>query len=265
MCELFAMASRHPTRVTFSFSTFMSRGGGDAPHGDGWGVAFHHGADARVVREVRPAHDSPQARLLERDGDAAAIVVSHVRLATHGDVCLANTQPFQRELAGRRHLFAHNGHVPTVADDARFSFERFRAIGGTDSERCFCALLERLAPAWQGPTPPSLARRLDVVSALAEAMREHGPANFVYSDGEVLFVHADRRTQPSGAIEPPGLHLLERQCAVDRDALSGIAIDDTQAPEPQQLVLVASRPLSDEPWRPLEQGTVLALRDGAIV
>jgi glutamine amidotransferase len=32
-----------------------------------------------------------------------------------------------------------------------------------------------------------------------------------YADGDALFAHADRRHQSSGAIAPPGLHLLERR------------------------------------------------------
>lgn len=258
------MVSRLPTRVTFSFAAFARRAGVEGPHRDGWGVAFHDGRDAVVLREPSPASESACARFLQEHGPPAPIVFSHIRKATRGDRRLANTQPFCRELGGRRHVFAHNGHVPGVEADERFTFERHRPIGTTDSERCFCTLLERLSPLWMKARdePPPLAARLAIVEELAAAMREHGPANFLYTDGDAVFVHAHRRTQASGAVEPPGLHFLERRCYPDADALDGVAVD-TQGPvEEQVLVLVASRPLSDEAWLPLEEGTVAVLRHG---
>jgi glutamine amidotransferase len=254
--------------VTFSFETFARRGGLEGPHKDGWGVAFHDGRDAVVVREQEPASDSPYARFLRRHGQPSPIVFSHIRRATHGDLRLANTQPFSRELGGRRHVFAHNGHVPDVKGDPRFAFRHYAPIGTTDSERCFCTLLERMRELWmettsaQDASPPPLEDRLAIVEDLAAAMREHGPANFLYTDGDAVFVHAHRRTQDSGAIEPPGLHLLERHCRVDRDALDGVDVGFQGPAQEQCLVLVASRPLSDEAWLPLEEGTVLVLRDG---
>lgn len=264
MCELFAMVSRVPTRVTFSFAAFTRRGGLDGPHRDGWGVGFHDGVDAMVVRETAPACESPHAAFLAERGRPSSIVLSHVRLATHGDRRLANTQPFRRELGGRVHLFAHNGHVPGVQDDPRFAFRRHHPLGTTDSEHVFCSLLERLEALYLDAELVGLAPRLEVVSELAAEMRAHGPANFVYTDGDAVFVHADRRTQASGAVEPPGLFALDRSCAIDRDALDGVTIASTPSDAPpQRLVLVASRPLSDdEAWEPLEQGTVLAIRAG---
>lgn len=263
MCELFAMMSRFPTRVTFSFQAFTRRGGADGPHRDGWGVAFHDGVDALVVRETTPACDSRHAAFLAERGHPAPIAVSHVRLATQGDVRLANTQPFQRELGGRVHLFAHNGHVPGVEQDPRFWFERHQPLGTTDSERVFCALLERLAAVYRDGVLPDIGRRLEVVTELASQMAEHGPANFIYTDGDAVFAHADRRTQDNGAIEPPGLFVLERRCPVDHDALEGVELGSPPDHDGQQLVLVASRPLSDEAWEPLDRGTVLTIREGA--
>ena len=47
------------------------------------------------------------------------------------------------------------------------------------------------------------------------------------------------------------------------------AVDLTQsgvlmAPMAQELVLIASVPLTDEPWEPLEEGLVIALKQGIV-
>ena len=64
-------------------------------------------------------------------------------------------------------------------------------------------------------------------------------------------------------VRPPGLHLLVRssdQQAVDLSE-SGIML----APLAQQMALVASVPLTeDEPWEPMREGEVIALKQGLV-
>lgn len=264
MCELFAMVSRSPARVTFSFEAFARRGGGDAPHRDGWGVAFCHGRDVQLFREAAPAAESPMVRFLRDHPPRSAMVISHVRLATLGTVGLANTQPLSRELGGRAHVFAHNGHLPGIPTDPQFRLGSHRPVGDTDSERAFCALLARLEPLWQGAVDdvPTVAARRDVVATFAHELSPHGPANFVYTDGDALFVHGHRRTQADKTIGPPGLFVTRRTCAMaSPDGGIDVAIADAE----QQVVLVASVPLTKEPWRPLAEGEVLVAQAGALV
>jgi predicted glutamine amidotransferase len=261
MCELFAMASRFPAHVTFSFEAFARRGGLSAPHRDGWGVAFYDGSDVQLVREPRAAADSPTVRFLQAHPLRSSCVISHIRLATHGGTSLSNTQPLVRELAGRRHVFAHNGHVPGVFDDDRFVMGAYRPVGATDSEYAFCALLERLAPLYERDESPSLARRRDVVSGFARDLAPHGPANFLYADGDTLFAHGHRRTQPDKVIRAPGLHVLCRTC--HEPAVNGaVSVEVTSAE--QRVVLFASVPLTDEPWRPLGEGELLTVSGGVL-
>jgi glutamine amidotransferase len=96
-------------------------------------------------------------------------------------------------------------------------------------------------------------------------MRVHGPANFLYSDGEFLYAHGHRRTQSGGHIAPPGLWVLQRRCAVDRDALPQAGISLESGAGPQSLVLIASVPLTGEGWRPLAEGELLVAGAGDIV
>jgi predicted glutamine amidotransferase len=124
------------------------------------------------------------------------------------------------------------------------STARFYPVGETDSEIAACLLLERMATRWNGTTVPSLPARLGIVSEFAAEMRELGPANFLYSDSDVLFAHGHRRTQADGSISPPGLGMLHRRCAVDPDALAAAGVRLTEKENSQVLILFASVPLT---------------------
>lgn len=265
MCELFCLSSRLPTRATFSLQAFAARGGIASHTVDGWGIAFHDGRDVRLYKEPEPAGDSPWLLFIQARRLPARLVISHIRHATRGDLTLANTQPFVRELGGRIHVFAHNGRLDGI--DARFAGadRRFQPIGDTDSEIAFCLLLEAMAPLWRGAVVPPMESRLAVVDAFAAEMRSLGPANFLYSDGEFVFAHGHRRTQSSGAIAPPGLWCLQRDCAVDADALAPAGVSIEPAGAAQELVLLASVPLSGEAWRPLAEGEIVVVANGQVV
>ena len=262
MCELFAMSALFPTTVHLSLEELARHGGGSGPHRDGWGVAFAQEGDAFVVREPGAANESACLAFLQRQEIRSPLVIAHIRRATQGSRLLRNTQPFTRELGGRVHVFAHNGMLPGIEIDARFPSRRFRRIGDTDSEHAFCALLERLAPAWGGAVP-SLESRLVEIVAFAETMRELGPANFLYYDGDALFAHGHRRRSATNEIRPPGLYVLCRSCAGSSDGvpLSGVALEPAAS---QEVALLASVPLSSEAWVPLREGEIVVLRNGQV-
>ncbi len=263
MCELLGMGSLLPTRVSLSLGLLAQRGNASRRLADGWGAGFHDGTDALVVREPRDAASSSLIAPLRLSPPASRFVIAHIRHATQGDVSLRNTQPFQREIGGRAHVFAHNGNLQGARDRFGASLHRFRPIGTTDSEIAFCALLTALAPLWVDSVP-TLEARLAVIAEMAEMLRGLGPANFLYTDGDALFAHADRRTQSDGSIAPPGLTMLHRSCSVDVDALPESGVDMQAAPGGQIVTLFASVPLTDEPWKPMATGDIVAVRDGAI-
>jgi glutamine amidotransferase len=192
------------------------------------------------------------------------LVISHIRKATVGARTLANTQPFARELGGRMHIFAHNGHLPNIAPDPRFMLRSFLPVGETDSEWAFCALLARLEIIWrESATAPTPLDRHAILASFARDLRSLGPANFLYSDGELLVAHGHRRFQESGSIEPPGLWMLERECppAGVHAMTSGVTLE----PLAQRVLLVASVPLSNEAWRPLSEGQLVAVKGAEVV
>ena len=265
MCELFALSSRLPTEVRFSLEAFSRRGGLAGRNKDGWGLAYYVDEDVRLVKEAEPAGDSACVRFLQEHPFSASVVVSHIRKATRGTPAMKNCQPFQRELGGRAHVFAHNGDLDPARLRARLPLGAYRPIGETDSEYAFCALLLQLSAAWRGEAPPTLGRRRQIVREFAGAIRELGPANFIYTDGEAVFLHGDRRMHGDG-LPPhwPGLHVLQRHCGAHASPWNEEGLRLAAQPE-QDVLLAASVPLSGEPgWRPLAEGELIVARQGRL-
>jgi predicted glutamine amidotransferase len=263
MCELLGMSSLRATQLALSFQALAAHSGGASTTRDGWGVAFYQGNDVALFREPLAASDSPLVGFLRSRGPDTSLALSHIRHATRGARSLANTQPFVRELGGRTHVFAHNGDLPGIERTLNLAFDHRRPVGTTDSEHAFCALLERLHGLWHAAvTPPSLAQRWSVVAQFAADLGKLGPANFLYSDGEVLFAHGHRRIQADGRIAAPGLWLWSCQCADPDQPVHAGGL--TVAPGFQEMVLLASVPLTDEAWRPLGEGELVAVSAGRL-
>jgi glutamine amidotransferase len=268
MCELFAMCSRFPAAVDICLDELARHGGQTGPHRDGWGISYYAEDGAvQLYKEAEPATGSDWVHFIQEHHLRSTVVISHIRCASQGGRSLKNTQPFRRELGGKCHVFAHNGDLVDIKADPNFRLGIHRPIGETDSEHAFCALLAQLEQAWllTSDVPP-LKQRLAIVVRFARGLRRLGMANFTYSDGDAVFVHGNRRRcTPSEAPRPPGLLVLRRGWGMDSD---GQCIDDrpiVTRSEWQEMVLVASVPLTSEAWRPLGEGEVLALRGGRIV
>ena len=258
MCELFALSASAPVDIKLSLAELARHGGETGIHSDGWGVAYMEGRDARIIRDTGPAAHSPWIEFLQNTPLRSNMVVAHIRHATRGAVALANTQPFARELSGRMHVFAHNGNLAGIESHPPEG-HRFQPIGDTDSELAFCRLLERYAA-----HELAGADQQKIFAEFACEMRQLGPANFILAANGRILAHADRRTQRPGVIAPPGLWVLERTCAADPQGELAAAGVHLGADAALAVTLLASVPLTSEPWRPLPQGTIVALADGAI-
>jgi len=79
----------------------------------------------------------------------------------------------------------------------------------------------------------------------------------------VLFAHADRRLQLSTSqVTAPALYRLE--CPAGGAALvRNCESENTQTA--QRVILLASVPLTDEPWVAMTEGEILAIQLGAVV
>ena len=83
----------------------------------------------------------------------------------------------------------------------------------------------------------------------------------VEGDGEALFGHGHRRTNPDG-VRPPGLHVLHRRCPPPLvDTTVGVTITGTN----HDVTLFSSVPLTNEDWRQLSEGAVVMAIAGASV
>ena len=240
-----------PTDICFSFAGFRSRGGLTDVHRDGWGIAFFEGLGCRLFIDVQPSADSPVAELVRQYPIHSTNVIAHIRKATQGRVALENTHPFQRELWGRYWIFAHNGNL---ADFAPALSGAFTPVGGTDSERAFCFMLEQLRadfPAGAPGTEDLFAALLGLTRRIAAL----GPFNFLLSNGDWLLAHC--ATQLSYIVRQAPFavaHLKDQDLSVDFAAVT----------RPQDRVaVVATQPLTDnETWSAMPPCTLTLFHDG---
>lgn len=260
MCELFAFSSSKPTRARFSLAEFRLHGCIKGAHCDGWGLAFYNKNYARIYREDKPAGYSEWMNFLINHENYSNCVISHIRQATQGSVNLQNTQPFSREAHGVQHVFSHNGDLKNFKENC--VFDRYEPIGDTDSEFAFCNLMDSVYLLWN-ESVPSLNQRIELLSGIFSKWSHFGPANIVYSDGEYLFVFANRRTQLNGNIEPPGLYFLQRNEETHRriNKLIGMELNGSS----QDIILFASIPLSKEFWSPFKENELIVCKDGKIL
>jgi glutamine amidotransferase len=266
MCELLGMSAHHPASITLSLNEFARHGGETGPHIDGWGVAYYEGPDANLIRESTSAASSVLMSTLRGYKIASETVIAHIRRASFGPVELRNTHPFRREMGGRVHIFAHNGDLPGIED--RFPSQRhgiFSPVGGTDSEYAFCLLMQRLArvPVDIG-TVATLAVRKQIISTFAREIGELGPANFLYSDGDALFVHGHERSQPDGSMRAPGLYTISVSCSYGLGH-SELARVELESDDVQKVTLVSTIPLTDADWKPMHKGQLLVIRGGEVI
>lgn len=229
MCEIFAVTARRPTQVSDYLHLLGARGGRTGPHADGWGIAWLNGRAAEIHKQAEPAAESRHYSLLAHAPRATSLLVAHIRKANPPDIGRdwANTHPFEREVGGATWVFAHNGKLPGIEIDSRFTPVRFLPVGDTDSERAFCHLLDRLADVL--PKAPGRISSSRLARALAEpvaALASLGEFNFVLSDGYHLVAHATGR-----------LHMLEHRCR------TGDCHDAA--------VYIATEPITTEGWIPI--------------
>ena len=124
---------------------------------------------------------------------------------------------------------------------------------------------ERMAEIWHNKdAAPDANARLEIFAGFASDMRQRGSANFLYSDGDALFVHADRRVYEEGdgysEPRPPGLSM--RNCVACQTGPDFVCEGLSLGLADQRTTLFASVPLDEVGWEPLPEGVAIAVRDG---
>jgi len=263
MCELLAISSRYPVAINYSLHEFSRHGGLSHANNSGWGLSFQMDIDTLLIKEAKPAYDSPWIEFIRDHRTKSSCTIAHVRRASHGEPKYENTHPFKREAYGRAHVFAHNGTLVDFQEALTLNAPQHLPMGETDSEFAFCYLLNQLDPLWQDGIP-SVERRLEILGYVAAELRALGSCNFLYSDGDTLFIHADvRRNDVDGVLGPavaPALHWIERQ-DLHVDGLNITSPVDTD----NHALVFASVPLSDDDWQEIPRGSLLAVKNGKII
>lgn len=253
MCELLGMSANVPTDICFSFTGLMQRGGRTGPHRDGWGIAFYEGRGSRTFHDPRPSCDSEIARLVQRYSIKSRIVISHIRRANRGRVCLENTHPFTRELWGRHWTFAHNGQLKGVK---RLPLGAYLPIGSTDSEHAFCWLLGRVRERFpQLPREPRTLWRF--IGERAQELHRLGVLNFLLSDSRYLYAHCST-----------SLAWITRRAPFGEARLSDadMTVDFQRETTPDDVVtVIATRPLTtNESWNVMAPGELVVFEAGEV-
>ncbi|MDR5886996.1 class II glutamine amidotransferase [Vreelandella janggokensis] len=253
MCELLGMSANVPTDICFSFAGFLHRGGGTGPHRDGWGIAFYEEGGYREFRDPHPSVDSPIARLICDYPIKSNVVISHIRQANVGEVTLANTHPFTREMWVRPWCYAHNGQLN---DWEPLPLGFYTPVGSTDSEHAFCWLMSELRRAF--PTPPGEQAPLwQRLHGLCERLRTLGVFNLLLSDGTYLYTYCSTKLAHITRAAPFGEAELS-------DA--ELTVNFAEHTTPNDIVsVIATEPLThNEQWCRMQPGELLVWRDGCI-
>lgn len=240
MCELLAMSVSRPVEIGTYLARLTPRGGKTGPHADGWGVAYYEGRAARIFKDAAPAAESRCLSMLVEHHHASTSVIVHIRRAIPSNFgrTAANTHPFEREWRGRSWVFAHNGKLPGLHQRQLGADPRFRPIGETDSELTFCMILDTIAQGMGHDAPYRPTALVRTIEPLVDVLRTFGEFNFMLGDGKCLYVHAQTN-----------LHLLEPAPAGDSDAA-------------EKTILLATAPLTAEPWKPLKSDKILVYKNG---
>lgn len=256
MCELLGMSANVPTDICFSFSGLMRRGGDTGPHRDGWGIVFYEGPAIREFREAQPSACSEIARFIRNYPIKSRIVISHIRQANVGSVCLENTHPFVRELWGRMWSFAHNGQLQ-VHEDLKSG--HFRPVGTTDSERAFCWLLGGIRDAFgEDGRSGSITDMASFIKARCDQLRERGVFNMLFSDSRYLYAYCSTKLSWITRRSPFGSATLHDE---------ELTVDFLKETTPNDVVtVIATEPLTvNEQWQPMQTGELTVFEDGKLL
>lgn len=236
MCELLGMSANVPTDIVFSFTGLMQRGGRTGPHRDGWGIGFYEGRGLRLFQDPSASSESEVAQLVQRYPIKSEVVIGHIRQANVGQVCLANTHPFVREMWGHNWCFAHNGQLTGLQPRPRF----YWPVGDTDSEAAFCDLLNRLREAFPEPAP--VEQLLPILVEACNEYRRQGVFNCLLSNGDWLFCFCSTKLAHITRRAPFGPARL-KDVDVNVDFQAETTPDDV-------VTVIATEPLTDnETWQ----------------
>lgn len=252
MCELLGMSANTPTDLCFSFTGLTQRGGHTGPHSDGWGVAFYEGKGVTSFHESSASCSSEVANMVQNHPIKSKTALCHIRQANVGQVCLANTHPFTRELWGRNWVFAHNGQIESFK--AREGM--YEPIGDTDSENIFCDMMNAVRENLHRDVPATALA--ETLVELATEYAKQGVFNCLLSNGDWLFTFCSTKLASITRRAPFGPAQLS-----DADVVIDFAAETTNK---DVVSIIATQPLTtDEAWNVYQPGEWCLWQEGEVM
>ena len=264
-CQLLGINSCTPHDCAGSFQRLARRGGDTDIHSHGWGLAYYCDKSKtlrtlRALRDSEAAASSPVAKSISEL--RSQNVISHIRFATEGSVCIDNVHPFSRQLFGKDWIFAHNGDVPMFKGARKADVwlggnmrgeKIFQPVGDTDSEALFCAILNSVNARFSSMPPMPVLH--DYINKLCQEIVSYDSQstilNFLLGFGEQTQIAYSFPGRREGSTTWNGLHYKLKK--------------EGQG----QVAVIATKPLVDsgeeeEDWVEVKRGECILFENGEV-
>ena len=266
MCRLYGFVANQETKLECTLvqaqNSLMRQSQQDSlgrANADGWGISHYNALTPTVDKAGGSAADDPRFNQIATQVRSKA-VIAHIRLATVGATDSRNAHPFRSGVWS----FAHNGTVygfsklqEQLASETNSQLQQQR-LGTTDSEQVFYWMLTRLLDAEISLESPlnSDEQSQTVLDTMAQSAQElmkrsqavHDEAarlNFLLTDGNQMF--ATRWNNSLFVAQRDGV----RDCQVCK-----LPHVQTKPDQNYRAVVIASEPISNEPWQEIENGSI---------
>ncbi len=251
MCELLGLSANTPADIRFSFSGLKQRGGKTGIHSDGWGISLYEGRGSRSFHDADASAESKVAQFFQKTSIKSKIIISHIRQANRGKVCIENTHPFSRELWGCDWVFAHNGQLKGIKKKA---LQFYHPVGTTDSEYAFCYMMDRIRQEFS-ERPRKNKKLWLLIKSVADEIRQHGIFSFLLSDSRNMYAYCSNKMCWVTRQHPFGeARLIDTGEVIDFN--SRLAKNDV-------ITVIASSALTDnEQWNCMEKGEFRIFNNG---
>ncbi len=254
-CQLMAASVDKPVRLNHLWQTFRLRG---KINNDGWGLAWFTDNSIEIFKEPTSAYESMLAKFLDTyPFMKSTVLIAHVRKASVGSRAFRNTHPFVRYYNGIAYAFIHNGTLHNFRSALKLG--RFKPIGTTDSEYLFCYLLGKI-------TSPKITKwtKSDCLW-LRQLLREAnnaGSMNCIFTNGKYLFCYHDKNNY--NTLFYIHRHKLDTTVSFV-DIHKRIKLSKLYSGAVNDVLIVATKPLTNEKWTPIKPAELIVVKDGKII
>ncbi len=241
MCRLLAMTCNLKTDLKLSFKKLceVARKHG---HGDGWGIAWLDDGGFSLEKHGKAIWEDDRAwRLIKSIRSRLIIIHARKRSAVSPRAADVNSHPFLHRALGRDWVFAHNGWVNSPKPRGNLTSE------GVDSEKFFLYLLEVIEEAGR-EEPDAIPEALKEALSPSRGVEVKSSLNFILASKSYLYAFRYYIHNPSYY----SLYWLTRTSRNSKIK--------KQAGE--VALIISSEKLSNEPWKPIENGQMLIAEVG---